>query len=129
MDEDPARTPKTSAEIRFQKEIGSRLKAARVAAGLTQSQAGEKIGIGKAGISLWEKGERAMDVVKIVALADLYQVTSDSVIMGGPTLATTKDAQRIARQFDLLPPKYKDDAREFIEDKLTRVKSSSKRTG
>ena len=100
---------------------------ARNAANLTLDQAGEKIGIGKAALSLWEKGERAMDVVKIAALAHEYQVTTDSVIVGGPTSAMTKDAQLTGRQFDQLPPKYREDVREFIEDKLARAKASGKR--
>lgn len=124
MDKETLRTPKTEAELQLQREIGARLRKARLGAGMTMEQAGEIINISKAAMGHWEHGLRAMDVVKIAALIKAYSVTSDSVLIGGPTKAMTREAQALGREFDQLPLDDKKFIRETIQDRLVRARAA-----
>lgn len=46
----------------------------------TQEQIAEKIGVSRQAVAKWEKGEALPDIENIVALADLYEVTIDSLV-------------------------------------------------
>ena len=56
------------------------LKAARVNAGLTQAEAGKKVGVGRDTIAKWEAGRSFPDVVAFQKLCAIYGVTMDAVI-------------------------------------------------
>ena len=56
-------------------EIEKRLKAARVNAGLTQEQVAGKIMVSRQTISNWENGKSLPDIVSIINLSDLYQIS------------------------------------------------------
>ena len=57
------RKPPTNAEI------GAKVRAARVKAGLTQPELGEKIGRKVQSVSKYEKGEDALTVVMLATIA------------------------------------------------------------
>ncbi len=63
-------------------EIGKKLKDARVNAGLTQEQVAEKIMVSRQTISNWENGKFLPDIVSIMNLSDLYQISLDELLKG-----------------------------------------------
>ena len=52
-----------------------RLKAARVAVGMTQVEVAERLGLTQSHVSKCESGERRIDAVELKAFAELYGVT------------------------------------------------------
>lgn len=59
------------AEITSQ-VIGDRLRKARKAAGLTQKQVADYMGVAGPQISYWEQGERQIDISSLSKMADLF---------------------------------------------------------
>lgn len=57
--------------------LARRLKKAREAVGLTQIEAGEKLGKPQSFISKIEQGERRLDVIELKVIADIYAQTLD----------------------------------------------------
>ena len=60
--------------------LGSRLREARIAAGLTQSQAGKLIGKFRETITEIERGRRKVQISEIALLAKAYDVPVDSLV-------------------------------------------------
>ena len=56
-------------------EFGARLHAAREAAGLTQAQVAEKLGITQTAYALWERRDMALRPEQIEAAAKILKVT------------------------------------------------------
>lgn len=56
------------------------LKIFRKKSGYTQEQIAEKIGVSRQAIAKWENGDAMPDVENIIALADVYEVTVDSLV-------------------------------------------------
>jgi len=56
------------------------LKFFRKKNGYTQEQIAEKIGVSRQAVAKWEKGEALPDIGNIMALADIYEVTIDSLV-------------------------------------------------
>lgn len=63
-------------------EIEKRLKDARANAGLTQEQVAEKIMVSRQTISNWENGKSLPDIISIMNLSDLYQISIDELLKG-----------------------------------------------
>lgn len=63
-------------------EIEKKLKNARVQAGLTQEQVAEKVMVSRQTISNWENGKSLPDIVSIIKLSDLYQISIDDLLKG-----------------------------------------------
>ena len=57
------------------------LKAARVNAGFTQSEAAEKLGKAKQTIAAWENGARSPKANDLITLCGVYGVTMNDIIM------------------------------------------------
>lgn len=57
------------------------LKAARVNAGLTQSQVAKKMAKNKQTIVNWENGITIIDMANFNALCELYKVPKDSIFL------------------------------------------------
>ena len=57
------------------------LKAARVNAGLTQTQAAAKAGKNKMTISNWENGKNPIDSFSLEKLCAIYGVTIDDIFL------------------------------------------------
>lgn len=62
--------------------FGSRLRSARLAAGFTQVQVGEKLGVSHAAVNRWETGKDEPPPGGIVALAVLYGKSTDWLLLG-----------------------------------------------
>lgn len=56
------------------------LEAARVNAKLTQKEAAEALGVSSATICNWEKGRSFPDVIRIMKICKLYNVSYDDLI-------------------------------------------------
>ncbi len=63
-------------------EIEKKLKNARINAGLTQEQVAERIMVSRQTISNWENGKSLPDIVSIIHLSDLYQISLDDLLKG-----------------------------------------------
>lgn len=56
------------------------LKIFRKKSGFTQEQIAEKIGVSRQTVAKWEIGDTLPNIDNIIALADLYEVTVDSLV-------------------------------------------------
>lgn len=64
----------------FNKIIGMRLKLKRNSLGITQSQLGEKLGLTFQQIQKYEKGVNAINIVKLLKIAELLNTNIDYFI-------------------------------------------------
>ncbi len=72
---------------------GDRLKKLRLKKGLTQEELGNILGVKKASISSYEKGERTPTIEHLISLIQIFNVTSD-YLLGIDYLVEIKDEQR-----------------------------------
>lgn len=63
-------------------DIGAKIKDARAAAGLTQEQAAEALGVSRQTISNWENEKTYPDIASVVRMSDLYAVSLATVYKG-----------------------------------------------
>lgn len=63
-------------------QIGKKLKDARIQAGLTQEQVAEKVMVSRQTVSNWENGKSLPDIVSVMNLSDLYQISIDELLKG-----------------------------------------------
>ena len=70
--------------------FGQKLQTLRQRAGMSQDVLAERLGVSRQAVSRWERDETMPDPDKIVALADLFGVTTDYLLRqdGGPTTGT-----------------------------------------
>lgn len=61
-------------------DIGQKLKTARSQAGLTQETAAEAVGVSRQTISNWENNRSYPDIVSVLRLSDLYEVSLDGLL-------------------------------------------------
>ena len=62
--------------------IGTKLRDARTAAQLTQEQAAEALGVSRQTISNWENAKTYPDIVSVIKMSDLYDVSLDRLLKG-----------------------------------------------
>lgn len=60
--------------------IGEKLRAARDAAGYTQEQVAERLGVSRQTVSSWENDRSYPDIAGTIALAELYGLTLDELM-------------------------------------------------
>lgn len=63
-------------------KTGRYIAARRRAAGLTQEQLGERLGVSNKTVSRWERGTYMPDIEMLEALAETFSVTVDEIIAG-----------------------------------------------
>ncbi|RGN68264.1 XRE family transcriptional regulator [Streptococcus anginosus] len=63
-------------------EIGRKLKEARQMSGLTQENVAEKLNVSRQTISNWETEKFYPDMLYVLQLSDLYQVSLDELLKG-----------------------------------------------
>lgn len=63
-------------------EINEKLKKARNTAQLTQEQVAENLMVSRQTISNWENGKSLPDIVNVMKLSDLYQISLDELLKG-----------------------------------------------
>ena len=80
------------------KRLQTALKAARKAAGLTQAQVGERLGRPQSYVNKYETGERRLDVVEFMDVAEVLGATCAELLKAASR--TTGPAPRIKRRAD-----------------------------
>ena len=65
--------------------IGENLKVLRQHHGYTMEALAEKIGVSRQAVAKWENGDSTPDLINSVALAELFGVSLDSLVLGSPT--------------------------------------------
>lgn len=63
-------------------EIGNKIKKSRTDAEITQEQAAETLGVSRQTISNWENEKSFPDIVSVLKMSDLYQVSLDYLLKG-----------------------------------------------
>ncbi len=63
-------------------DIGSKIKKSRVEANMTQEQAAEALGISRQTISNWENEKTYPDIISVLRMSDLYNVSLDYLLKG-----------------------------------------------
>ncbi len=67
-------------------EIGARLKKIRHDMDLTQEQLSEKINVSRQTISSWENGRSYPDIISVITLSDIYNISLDELLKGDENL-------------------------------------------
>ena len=89
-------------------EIGALIKNARNQSGLTQEQAAEALGVSRQTVSNWETGKSYPDIVSVIRMSDLYDVSLDHLLKEETSMKTS----------------YK----EYLEESTNTVKSNRNRS-
>jgi transcriptional regulator with XRE-family HTH domain len=63
-------------------QIGARLRESRVAARLTQEEAGQGVGVSRTTIANWESGRNLPDLVQFADLMALYGESAHKILFG-----------------------------------------------
>ena len=63
-------------------DIGTKIKNARMQANLTQEQVAEELNVSRQTISNWENEKTYPDIISIIKMSDLYQVSLDHLLKG-----------------------------------------------
>lgn len=61
-------------------DIRHNLKSLRKMKGLTLEELAEKLGVSRQTVAKWERGETVPDIENCIALAEIYDVTVDSLV-------------------------------------------------
>ena len=61
-------------------EIGALIKNARNQTGMTQEQAAEALGVSRQTVSNWETGKSYPDIVSVIRMSDLFDVSLDHLL-------------------------------------------------
>ncbi len=72
-------------------EIGSKIKQSRLEAKITQEQAAENLGVSRQTISNWENEKSYPDIVSVLKMSDLYDVSLDYLLKGESTMNSYVD--------------------------------------
>lgn len=57
----------------------------------TQEQVAERLGVSRQAVAKWERGESLPDIENCIALADMYEVSIDSLVRNLQNLPITED--------------------------------------
>ena len=63
-------------------EIGKKLKMARINAELTQEKVSQEILVSRQTISNWENEKSYPDIISVIELSNLYQISLDELLKG-----------------------------------------------
>lgn len=79
------------------KIIGNRLRAARLALGLTQKELYEPLGVKAATWNHWESGKRLPDPLMMAKLKELHGITTDWIYAGDSSALPFSLARNLLR--------------------------------
>lgn len=88
--------------------FGEKLQRLRQRAGMSQDVLAEKLGVSRQAVSRWERDETMPETDKVVALADLFGVTTDYLLRQG-----TEEEPQAAQPAAAAP--HKDSGRDILE--------------
>jgi transcriptional regulator with XRE-family HTH domain len=115
------------AKTNDRSDIGKRLYEARQNAGLSQIQTAELIGVPQQTYAGWERKECAINPVYLVRLAEIFEVTVDSLLgandkklqRGGPK----GKAKRLFEELTVLPRSKQNRILSVVEDLIAANKN------
>ena len=96
------------SEVFVDGKLGERLLALRKASGMTQEQLAEKVFVTRQAVSKWERGESVPDLELLVAIAEMYGVSLDELVLG-------------ARADEPKPAEPEAEREEFLKTRKKRV--------
>ena len=64
-------------------QIGRFIQSGRKAAGITQVELGERLGVSSQSVSNWERGESLPDIAMLPDLACMFHCSVDTILSGG----------------------------------------------
>ncbi len=71
--------------------IADRIQYLRKQSGLSQEELADKVGVSRQAVSKWESEQSSPDLEKIIAMSELFEVTTDYILRGiEPTSVTSK---------------------------------------
>jgi transcriptional regulator with XRE-family HTH domain len=75
--------------------IGEKIRNAREENNLTQAQAAESLMVSRQTISSWENGKSLPDILSVIRMSDLYQMSLDELLKGDKAMMEKieKDAE------------------------------------
>ncbi|MBR6484718.1 MAG: helix-turn-helix transcriptional regulator [Clostridiales bacterium] len=62
--------------------ISDRIQALRKAKGMSQEQLADAVGVSRQAVSKWESEQTIPDIDKVVAMSELFDVTTDYILRG-----------------------------------------------
>ncbi|MCL2547514.1 MAG: helix-turn-helix domain-containing protein [Oscillospiraceae bacterium] len=63
-------------------DIGHRIRICRVRSNLSQEALAEILGVTRQAVSKWERGQSLPEIVNIIMLSRLFNVTTDALLIG-----------------------------------------------
>ena len=88
--------------------FGEKLQKLRQKAGMSQDALAERLNVSRQAVSRWERDETMPETDKVVALADLFGVTTDYLLRQG-----AEEEPQAARSAAAVP--HKDSGRDILE--------------
>lgn len=79
--------------------LAEKLFILRTGRGYSQEVMAEKLGVSRQAISKWELGTVLPDTDKIIALSELFNVSTDSLLIDSIKLNTNESMERIVLKF------------------------------
>lgn len=73
--------------------VGERIQQLRKAAGLSQEQLAEQLDVSRQSVSKWELNDAAPEISKIIALSELFGVSTDELLKGAESTHATPKRQ------------------------------------
>ena len=98
-------------EEQFAKRLGRALAKQRAGANLTQEQVAERLGVEQETISRFERGATIPPLLRLIDLAELYDVPLDTLVRAG-SARSQDQATNIAALLSDLP----EEDREWVHD-------------
>lgn len=86
--------------------LGEKLQRLRRARGMTQEQLAEKVGVSRQSLSGWENDTALPDTANVIALAELFGVTTDYLLREAPS-AGEEAPSGVPPVLQLVQPKKK----------------------
>ncbi len=79
--------------------LGERIQSCRKRAGLSQEQLAERLGVSRQAVSKWESDAAQPELDKVVALARVFGITTDQLLLGtGPAPQMPSDPALVKKQ-------------------------------
>lgn len=76
----PGTTERTVEEQVFSRQIGKNIRALREAAGLTQSELAQRMGVDQGTLSLYELGKTDMPTSRLLRIATILQIMPEKIV-------------------------------------------------